>query len=1458
MLKSISKINGMILSLIFLLNFSLQAQASDISAIDFNGDLIGKVVPDGNVINFNNELIGYITPDGYVFDGKDELIGGVVPQGVVISNKNTVLGKVNNDGSVVSMTNSLVGKVLPSGLVVNDNYDVLGSVVSDGLVYTDKGSVIGRVSGDGYFYDSEGKNNGFVTSTGEVYTFELNSKKPILSGKLVSSKFIISSKGKFLGGVALDGKVIDAKSTIIGNIHANGYVYDKKMQVVGHAVSRGYAFDYNGKYLGHISYNGDVINKKKIVATAINGARIIDANGKQIGYSIPISATFNTIDGKYLGRLMPNGKVVKVREEIGRIGVSGDAINTRGEVIGYVNNTGPLFDYLGENIAIASVDGRVISLEGLERGAMLKNKGYDKSGKYIGELLQTRLVFDNNNNFLGINGISSKLNIGDDLYIISPNGYVFNADKVVGNNYLLSGLYTNNGSFLSYMTALGSSDNNSINDISKLNGIGVLWDKNNKILGKNIGEVFLTDVLGKKVGDINPTNLVISKNNIFGKVLPLGYIANYNTNTINSNQNALSSISSISINGDYIGNILIDGSIIKDSSIIGKIASDKYALDNTGTILGKTAPQGVVVDKNCEYIGVVSQRGEARNYSGAYIGTVLANNQVLNDSQEVIGYVIEPSVVIGEKGEIIGVQNSLGVALNYQNKKIGCQDTLGYIRNSQKEIVGQKISIASIMGFDDKIIGYTNISGNIVDNQGVEVAKINTNGNISSKVSSNLGVLFKYTVAFDDNNIYLGRVDINGNVLSDNGAILGKVQHNGKVVKTDGSSGYALFDLYVYDNDHNTVGYISKNGDVYNIMGEMIGSIYEGFVLNKKRELIARGLRDYYIRNNNKEVIGYLNFDGSVVNTKNIKIGQLKQDGSIVNSADEVLAQADPLQYYRIPAQPDKQDSQVETTENQNLEQDNQPELKEELLVKKEEIKKDEKVLKEEHENKNIITAPKTPQESKTEDIEALNNIEKIEANVENIKVGADNSNNNGKNSFVKHQIIGIAVSPGGNYIGDVTGSGAVIDQSGRTVGRVKENGTVVDNNGDEIGEYQRPQNMSASQAVDENFNKITKDVVVSPYIPTSEATNVGTGGGIGPGGRYNPLRAQMLDAKFKMRRDVLSGGVISSGGDFKAYTGWQDDWGAVAPNKIISTLRVDMSNVVTADKPIPAVMARSLISLGGAPATAIVERNVYGDSGRNVIIPAGSRIIGGLQNFDTDKRFDSTSGGVKIEIKWERIIRPDGIAFDISSAQTGDAQGRGGGALGYVDEQLTKKYGLPLVGTVATSAISYMMAANEDAAANTQVETSKQQAATDARTNFLERMDEILNEIIASKKLIEPVTYVPAGTRIIIYPMADLWLRTTKDVKEGAQSTGGGIAKNVLIDGDPASAETVSNSNGQNPQAVNNNEQVPTLIDGEPTQYSEQKQNTYTGGLPPPSADGSEIMQIDDEDDLGEVDISI
>ena len=103
--------------------------AAEITAIDFNGDLIGKVIPDGKVVSYENELIGNVTADSLIVNFEGSLIGGVVPQGIAIGVDNKLLGKVNNDGTVRSSSGKIIGKALPSGLVVDDYYKVIGGVL---------------------------------------------------------------------------------------------------------------------------------------------------------------------------------------------------------------------------------------------------------------------------------------------------------------------------------------------------------------------------------------------------------------------------------------------------------------------------------------------------------------------------------------------------------------------------------------------------------------------------------------------------------------------------------------------------------------------------------------------------------------------------------------------------------------------------------------------------------------------------------------------------------------------------------------------------------------------------------------------------------------------------------------------------------------------------------------------------------------------------------------------------------------------------------------------------------------------------------------------------------------------------------------------------------------------------------------------------------------------------------
>lgn len=1430
-----SKLKLFILSFFWLLCLSGNAKSADISAIDFNGNLLGKVIPDGSVVDFNNELIGHITADGFTVNEENDLIGGIVPQGIAISYNNSVLGKVNNDGTVTSLNDDYLGKVLPDGLVVNDNYDILGAVISPGLVYDDRGKIVGRVSGDGHLYNLSGEKTGYITASGYAFAPVGAEQKVALIGKLMSSKMVITPSGKFLGSIAPDGKVIDLNKTTVGNVHANGFVYNADGNIIGHVVENGYAFNFDGNYLGVISYNGDVLDKGKIIGTAVTGNKVIAKDGTTIGFAIRQAATANTLDGKYLGRLVENGNVVKAQEIIGKIGASGNVIDHKGQVIGLINATGPIFDYLGNVRGNAAIGGKAISLEGAELGYVQKQSVIDKKGKEFGRISENRVIYGNNNEFMGISGITSSLVFNGKNYTISPYGYVFDESGIIsGRNYTQSEIIANDGNILTDVSNNGKTENSSLNEISKMTSAGILVDKNNKLLGKTAIFEYATDFYGNPLGYVNPTNLIINvQNQINAKVLPDGKVVSITGNPKQQKGQAGTASLGISINGDYLGRAQSNGQIQKAGEVVGKISADGQVLDNMGALFGGLLPFGAAISPDCKFIGVVSDSGDVKNFSGSRVGMVLANGQVMTENEEVIGYVIHPQAALGDKGNVLGIETPMGSVLNYDNHNLGCQNIRGNIVNSQNETIARLIPQAKIMDFTGQIIGEVSFAGKVINETEQEVAYIGLDEGVYDASGNNLGVVFNYKVAFDNNNTYLGRVNSNGDVLSDAGEVLGRVNYNGEVSLQNGGSGFALYDFYVYDNDGKTAGYIAKNGTVYSIMGEVKGRIYQGFVLDKKQNLIARGNRDYSIRNTERNVIGYLNLDGSVINYKNITVGQLAEDGNIRNSDNEIIAKAEPLQYYHQ----NTPSSQTEIIENNNEENDVPP-------------------VENKANETDISTNTDTETNTGTDNGNASNTAANIDEQ-EETPTSANNLDDTDKvnDTMIKHKIIGIAVTPGGRYIGDVYSNNDVIDSEGNIVGNRNQNGQIVDGKGNVIGNFQEKAK-ERDKAADRNWWKsIMNGVTASPYNTNNEAVNVGAGGGIGPGGRYNPRRAEILAQLQNSRRQSISGKSISNNIDTASYTGWQDNWNNVA--RSISTLRVDMSNMITADKPIPAVLARSLISLGNVPITAIVERNVYGEMGRNVIIPAGSRIIGGLNDggeLDAESRFDGTSGGVKLKISWQRIIRPDGIAFLLDTAsQTGDAQGRGGGALGYVDEQMVKKYTMPLVGTLATSAVTYMMAADEDATG--EVETSKQQAASDARQQFLEKMNEILDEIIESKSQIEPVTFVPAGTRIIIYPMTDLWLRSTKEIEKGETTTLNEGHKNVLItdDGNGGSTvETTTNSNQrvQNNQGAQNQPQNAPLIDDGPSSQTKQ-QTTTPGAIPPPAADGTVADFPDDEEEM-------
>lgn len=161
--------------------------------------------------------------------------------------------------------------------------------------------------------------------------------------------------------------------------------------------------------------------------------------------------------------------------------------------------------------------------------------------------------------------------------------------------------------------------------------------------------------------------------------------------------------------------------------------------------------------------------------------------------------------------------------------------------------------------------------------------------------------------------------------------------------------------------------------------------------------------------------------------------------------------------------------------------------------------------------------------------------------------------------------------------------------------------------------------------------------------------------------------RKKVKDGEYNERRTTI--------GDNEDIYRLKDNLGIYADqikNKIpfsiveesqVSSLPKDERYVLRQSKPIPAVLNRPVYMSSetgdSQDITATVERNVFGGDGRTIIVPSGSQLIG-VATYPAPGGIQAVQ---KINISWNRLIRPDGAEFDLGSVTnySADAQGRAG-----------------------------------------------------------------------------------------------------------------------------------------------------------------------------------------------------
>lgn len=221
-------------------------------------------------------------------------------------------------------------------------------------------------------------------------------------------------------------------------------------------------------------------------------------------------------------------------------------------------------------------------------------------------------------------------------------------------------------------------------------------------------------------------------------------------------------------------------------------------------------------------------------------------------------------------------------------------------------------------------------------------------------------------------------------------------------------------------------------------------------------------------------------------------------------------------------------------------------------------------------------------------------------------------------------------------------------------------------------------------------------------------------------------------------------------------YTSWDN----IGVQSRKSSFPVDMTRVITPDKPLPAVLTYQIDTRQTVTAVAMIDRDVYGSSGRTVVIPRGTKVIGQVRGGATDR----------VGIAWTQLIRPDGVRF-IFDGDSGDAMGRGG-VPGRINNRYLQRYGYSLLPSLAgaglTAALGGQTTQSNGVAGN--------QQSQDARAVAAQILQQPLNQIaqdIYQKNANIPVQItIPAGTRITIWSVADLRLKPVGE-DDTAQGSG-------------------------------------------------------------------------------------
>ena len=198
-----------------------------------------------------------------------------------------------------------------------------------------------------------------------------------------------------------------------------------------------------------------------------------------------------------------------------------------------------------------------------------------------------------------------------------------------------------------------------------------------------------------------------------------------------------------------------------------------------------------------------------------------------------------------------------------------------------------------------------------------------------------------------------------------------------------------------------------------------------------------------------------------------------------------------------------------------------------------------------------------------------------------------------------------------------------------------------------------------------------------------------------------------------------------------------------------------------------------STASKEGGIIRAIVSSDVYSESGNNILIPAGSRVIG---EYTNTKKKEGNTTMLRVEVGLSRIIRPDGIDILLGGVPITDPLG----GKGIVPDHIYTGVGKSIMNSILVGALSLgafyagkavdnsfadkkqPIIVNNFGTGNNGTQDKPQQDSTTDESNstikdIVDNVTENLKNTIGDGKDIEPVLVVDQGKKLSILMNKDI-----------------------------------------------------------------------------------------------------